>query len=323
LARLDFGKLDCVSHRTLVILNPASAAGATGRREASLRETLEDRFGSLRVERTRAPRDATRIAREACAAGVERLLVAGGDGTTSEVAAGLLESPIESRPAIGLLPLGSGWDLARSLGLPRDLESACDIIEAGRMRTIDAGKIEYRDDRGDMRHGYFVNESSAGLSGVTVRLVGRSSKRLGPRLGFIAGAVGAIVGHRPVDVAVELDGSRVYEGPVSMVVAANGAYFGAGMHVAPDAVLDDGLLEVILVRGLSIPRLLANLPSFYAGGHLRHPLVSRHAASKLVLLPKEAGAPIDVDGESLGTLPLCVEVIPAALRVFTPPLESR
>jgi YegS/Rv2252/BmrU family lipid kinase len=320
--RVDFGKLRAVTQETLVILNPASAGGATGRRARFLRERLEARFGPLEFETTCGPRDATRMASDACRSGVERLLVAGGDGTTSEVVAGLLECAPESRPALGLLPLGSGLDLARSLSLPRDLEGALDVIEAGALRRIDAGAIEYRDDHGAMRRGYFVNESSAGLSGETVRLVSASSRRLGPRLGFLFGAVGAILGHRPVALAVEIDGVRIYEGPVSMVVAANGAYFGAGMHVAPHARVDDGALEVVLVRGLSIPRLLANLPSFYRGGHLRHPKVSRHSAQELVLIPKEAGAPLDVDGESLGTLPLRVEILPGALRVLAPTQAS-
>jgi diacylglycerol kinase family enzyme len=275
-----------VKQETLVILNPASAGGATGRCAHSLRERLEARFGALDFETTRGPRDATRIATDACRSGVERLLIAGGDGTTSEVAAGLLGCPPESRPALGLLPLGSGLDLARSLSLPRDLESALDVIEAGALRRVDAGEIEYSDDQGTICHGYFVNESSAGLSGETVRLVGASSKRLGPRLGFLVGAVGAILGHRPVALAVEIDGARVYEGLVSMVIAANGAYFGRG-------------------------------------GHLGHSRVSRHRARKLVLIPKAAGAPVDVDGESVGTLPLRAEILPAALRIFAPTRASR
>jgi len=195
-----------VPDQTLVILNPASAAGATGRKSRALRAQLERRFGSLAFETTRGPRDATRIAREACSVGVTRLLVAGGDGTTSEVVSGLLEADATRRPVLGLLPLGSGWDLARSLGLPRDLEQALDVIAAGAQLSIDAGRIEYRDEAGAPRREYFVNEASAGLSGVTVRLVGKLSKRLGPRLGFVAGAVGAILGHQPVDVAVDIAG---------------------------------------------------------------------------------------------------------------------
>ncbi len=90
------------------------------------------------------------------------------------------------------------------------------------------------------------------------------------------------------------------------------------MRVAPAALIDDAALEVILVRGLSVPRLLANLPSFYFGRHIQHPRVSRHAARKLALIPKQVAVPIDVDGECLGTLPLYAEILPGVLRVFAP-----
>jgi diacylglycerol kinase (ATP) len=307
-----------VSQETLVIVNPASAGGATGRRVPALLAQIEARLGPVCAEMTRAPRDAERLARAACSAGVARILVAGGDGTTSEIVSGLLEAPPEQRPALGLLPCGSGWDLARTLDLPRDFDAALGVIEAAELRAIDAGRIEYCDASGASRRGYFVNEASAGLSGATVRLVESTNKRLGPRLGFIVGTLGAILSHRAVELAVEIDGERVYEGPVSVVVAANGCYFGAGMRVAPDALIDDAALEVILVRGLSVPRLLANLPSFYFGRHIRHPRVSRYAGRKLTLIPGQNEVPIDVDGECLGRLPLCAEILPAALRVFAP-----
>lgn len=315
-----------MSEDTLLILNPASSGNATGRRMERLEARISDRLGDLRTLQTEGPRDAERLAREACQAGVRRILVGGGDGTLSEVVSGILSagalagvsSPSAEPPVLGLLPLGSGWDLARSLDLPRELDRALGVIADGQTRRIDAGGLEYRDPGGALRRSFFANEASAGLSGVTVRRVGETSKRFGSRLGFIIGAVGAILGHRPVDVAVEIDDQRIYEGPVSMVVAANGVFFGAGMRVAPGARVDDGLLEVVLVRGLSVPRLLANLPSFYRGRHLGHPQVSRHAAKTLAILPKGDGAPIDVDGEALGELPMRARVLPGALRIRVP-----
>ena len=312
-----------MARETLVILNPASAAGATGRRWERIGQRIESVLGPVRVEATRAPGDAIRLARRACEADVERIVVAGGDGTAGEVATGLLDLPVSRRPTLGLLPLGSGWDFARSLGLPRRLESALRVIETGRTRRVDAGRVEYHDRSGAPRERGFLNEASAGLSGTTVRLVGRWSKRIGPGLGFAAGAVSAILGHRPMEVAVEIDGEREYEGPVSLIVAANGCYFGAGMKVAPDAEPDDGRLEVVLVRGLSTPRLLANLPSIFSGRHLSHPAVSCHRARELSVTSKETGLPgamdVDVDGEGVGVLPFRAEVIPEALRVFVPP----
>ncbi|MCP4903423.1 MAG: diacylglycerol kinase family lipid kinase [bacterium] len=305
---------------TLVILNPASAAGATGRRRREILHAVESVFGWVDLESTSAPGDATRIARHAAERGVKQILVAGGDGTTSEIVSGILEAetPEASRPPIGLLPLGSGCDLARSLELPRELDAALELIARGGRRRIDVGRAEYLDARGTPSTRFFVNEVSAGLSGATVGIAGPLAKRLGARVGFVVGALAAIVFHRPADLRVEIDGEPLYEGPVSMIVAANGCYFGAGMRVAPNARLDDGRLEIALVRGLSVSRLLANLPSFYLGRHGRHPDVSFHAARTLRVLAKEGAPPIDLDGEALGGVPLYAEVLSGAIEVFAP-----
>ena len=88
--------------------------------------------------------------------------------------------------------------------------------------------------------------------------------------------------------------------------------------MAPRARVDDELLEIVLVRGLSLPRLLWNLPSFYVGRHGSHPRVSFHSARCLEVLPKTSGAPIDLDGESVGVLPMRAEVLPGALDLFAP-----
>ena len=248
-----------VERDTVVCLNPASAAGRTGRTRRAILEAIEAKLGPVDCEVTRSPGDASRIAAEARRAGRRRLLVAGGDGTINEVATGLLgeASGTGPSPALGLLPLGSGWDLARSLDLPRSLEAAIDVIDAGHTLPIDAGRAVVRAPDGATRERFFVNEASAGLSGDTIQIVGRFAKRVGARAGFALGAVAAIVTHRALDAAVEVDGERIYEGPVSLVVAANGRCFGAGMQVAPNARVDDAKLELVLVRGLSVPSLQA------------------------------------------------------------------
>lgn len=312
-----------MSRQTLVILNPESAAGRTGRARHEIEREIEAALGPVELVVTDAPSDATRIAREARLAGAHRILVAGGDGTICEVVSGLLEARTEATPApalpvLGFLPLGSGSDFARTLGLPGDLRRMLELIARGDTRTIDAGRVEYVDDAGEPQTRAFANEASVGLSGTTIRLVGRLAKRVGPRIAFMLGAVAAIFSHRPFEVRVELDGEPAFEGPVSMVVAANGCYFGAGMKVAPEAVVDDGLLSVVIVRGLSVPRLLANLPSLFAGRHGAHPSVVFERAKSVSIVPRGEGAPIDIDGEALGQIPLRARVLPRALEVFAP-----
>jgi YegS/Rv2252/BmrU family lipid kinase len=278
----------------------------------------------MAVEVTGAPGEAVVLARDAAARGVSRILIAGGDGTTGEVVTGLMEGTrgAAQRPGLGLLPVGSGCDLARTLGLPRRIETALEIIAAGNLRTLDVGRVELQDGRGQMRVRYFANEVSAGLSGDTVTRVGPLAARIGPRLGFVAGALASVATHSPFHATLEIDGERIHDGAISLVVVANGSYFGAGMRVAPDASIDDGLLEVVLARGLSRREILTHLPAFYLGRHGSHPSVSFHAARHVELIETTREAAVEVDGEGGFSLPLRAECLPAALRVFAPEVTT-
>jgi diacylglycerol kinase family enzyme len=291
-----------VKSETLLILNPASGRGSAGRLAEGLVARAEVHCGPLSVATTAGPGDAIGLAAEAAARGVARILVAGGDGTVGEVVSGLMTAPgpaagastgAASRPALGILPVGSGCDLARTLALPRQIDAALEVIAAGHLRLLDVGRVESGGRGADRSVRYFANEVSAGLSSDTVRRVDRLSPRLGPRAGFLLGAV-------------------------SLFVAANGCYFGAGMRVAPEAALDDGRLEVVLARGLSRPELLANLPAFYVGRHGRHPQVSFHSARSVRLIPETDETTAEIDGEGGLALPLRIECLPAALRVLSP-----
>lgn len=277
-------------------------------------------MGPVDVASTLGPGDATRIVERAVKDGVDCVLVGGGDGTASEIVDGLIgveRTPSET-PRLGLLPLGSGLDLARSLELPLDLEGALAVIERGFTRRVDAGQVVLRDASGDPFRRCFVNEASVGLSASTVARVGAFAKRIGARPGFAAGAVVAIARHQPEPMEVVVDAEIVHAGPVSMVVVANGRQFGAGMRVAPEARLDDGRFEVVVVRGLSVPALLANLPSLRTGTHGRHPAVSFHSARSVEVRTPDASTRVEVDGELVGRSPFRAEILPAALEVFAP-----
>ena len=268
---------------------------------------------------TRArPATAERLAREAVRAGIERIVIAGGDGTLGEVASGLLGAGLGGYAEIGLLPFGPGGDFARSLSLPREFEPALEVLAAGRTRTVDAGRVRFRGQRGEERVAHFANVSSFGLSALVTELVSRTPSLLGPSATFTLGALGAILRHRSEPVTLRVDGETMHEGPLTLATGANGRWFGAGMQVAPEASLDDGLLDVVIVKGLARPTLLAKLPKIYSGAHLRDPVV-RLLRGRCIEADSPAGrVPIELDGEPLGTLPARLEVMPAALRVIVP-----
>jgi len=304
-----------VPSQTLLILNPKAGRGAA--RFGRVQRIVTEALGEVEVERTRAPRDASRIAREAVRAGVSRVVVGGGDGTLSEVVTGLLEAGLGGYAEVGILPLGSGCDFARSVGVPQGIEEAAALLRDGTRSRVDAARIRYRDDRGQPRTSYFLNEASFGLAGLTVALVNRMGKRFGPRLAFALGSVGAILRGCEPDVSIRVDERTVFEGRISMVVAANGRHFGSGMKIAPDALVDDGALDVVIVERLSRMRLLSRFPSLYRGTHLRYPEVHHHRGARVeASLRGHDYAPLDVDGEAVGELSVAIEVLPKAIGIF-------
>ena len=305
--------------KTLVVINPHSAGGATGRRWRDVEPLLRATLGDLDVQRTLGRRDAERIARDAVRAGVQRLVVAGGDGTASEVVSGLLASDLAREAQIGILPMGTGRDLPRTLAIPADLSSAIAALGRGATRVVDAARVRYRDASGAERVAFSLNVTSFGLSGLTVELVKRAPHFLGGSFAFLVGALGSILRHRATEVRIDADGEPVFEGPLVLAAAANGRYFGGGMQVAPDASPDDGKLDLIVVRKLSRPALVAALPSLYRGTHLSHPAISVHRVTRVEARPSSPGSPpvwIDVDGEGLGVLPIAIDLIPKAVTLF-------
>jgi YegS/Rv2252/BmrU family lipid kinase len=307
-----------VPSRTLVVVNPRSRNGATGRRWQATEREVRAVLGPVEVERTRAPRDAERIAREAVRSGCERIVVAGGDGTLSEVVEGILAAGLGGYAEIGLLPMGTGGDFARSLGIPHDLEGALACLAAGKTRTLDAGRVGFLDRSSQRARIHFANVASLGISGLVVELVNSGSKALGGTASFLLGTLRGLARYRCQPVALRVDGVPVFEGPLVLAAAANGHYFGGGMHVAPRARLDDGRLDVVIIPEVAKLRLLTRLPSIYRGTHLEGSEVQLHRGCVVEADAEPGSVWIEVDGEAVGTLPARFEVLPRALTFVGP-----
>jgi len=300
---------------SLVVANPKSAGGGGRRRLEAAWPAIRSHLDPCELAWTRGPRDAERLAREAVRAGVDRVVAAGGDGTTSEVVSGILAAGLGERAELGLLPLGTGGDLARTVGAPRALVAAAERIASAEARPVDAGRVHYRDRRGKPATTFFLNVTSLGVSGLVTEMVEDTPKALGGRLAFLLGTLRALARFRPAPVSLRLDGSPLHEGELVLAAAANGRYFGGGMHIAPPARIDDGLLDVVVVPGLSRLRLLRELPRIYRGTHLEVPEVL-HARGRRLEADAEPGTVrLEIDGEPLGFLPAEVELLPGALRL--------
>jgi YegS/Rv2252/BmrU family lipid kinase len=305
-----------VPGRILAIVNPCSRGGATGRRWPEIEARLREALGAIEVERTRGPRDAERLAREGVRAGVELVIAAGGDGTASEVAAGLLGADLARYAELALLPLGTGGDLGRGLGLPRDLGQAIERIARGKARRVDAGRAVFCDAEGRPATAHFLNIASLGVSGLVTELVNRAPKALGGRVSFLLGTLRALARWRAAPVRLQIDGETVHEGPLDLAAVANGCFFGGGMQVAPEARFDDGRFDVVWIRGTPKARLVRKLPLLYRGAHVALPEVAHRRGVRVEAWPLgPEPVRIEIDGEPLGRLPAAFELLPGAITL--------
>jgi YegS/Rv2252/BmrU family lipid kinase len=303
--------------RPLVVVNPRSGGGLSERRWARLRGALTEGLGELDSVFTTAPRDAAVIAAREAAGGRRLILAFGGDGTISEVAHGVLAAGAGATTEIGLIPRGTGGDFRRSLELPEEIAAAARHVRAAAARSVDAGRVQFRAHDGTDTTAFFVNVASFGFSSAVASRANISSKRFGGKLAFLGATVRTLFAYDNTDVWLSIDGGPRERRRVMLAAVGNGRFFGGGMKICPDARLDDGLLELVTVGDMSRTEVLANLGRLYQGTHLELEDVKATRIRHLTVAPVEVDAlvPIELDGETPGTLPATFEVVPGALRV--------
>jgi YegS/Rv2252/BmrU family lipid kinase len=316
-----------VPGRLAVIANPSSQNGALGKRWPDLVKRLGRILGDFDAQLTTAPGDATRLARRALDDGADVVVAVGGDGTTHEVVNGFFDEagkPRRPGAALGLLPFGTGGDFRRSLGLGTDLDLAAQVIAAGKRRTIDVGRIEYRQGgvSGPPAASMFINIAGFGVGGLIDKIVNQSSKALGGKLTFAIGTLRAAVRHKNPRVRMVFDDDEdaFVEAVINNVAVANGQYFGGGMHIAPHAELDDGVFDVVTLGDMSTWDYLKDGLSVYKGQHLALAKVSSRRARSVLARPVASGEEVllDVDGEQLGALPARFTLVPRSLDLLVP-----
>jgi YegS/Rv2252/BmrU family lipid kinase len=260
---------------------------------------------------TAGPRDATNSTRTAIEQGAELIVVIGGDGTVHEVVNGFTSSGKFINPScrLGIICSGTAGDVARSFGLPKDLDGQTALVCGNRTKTVDAGRVRYTDDSGNLREQLFFNECQQGIAAVVVQRFQAHHKWLGGFLGFGLTAVTTAARHREQVMRVEIDGTRVVTDSLLGVVVANGGFAGGGMNFAPRARVDDGLLDIVLIHRQRIPSRLLNFPRIYFGTHINLPWIS-YFQGHHVSVSSEENVPVESDGELLGHLPCSLEILP-------------
>jgi YegS/Rv2252/BmrU family lipid kinase len=305
----------------LVVVNPAAAGGRTGRVWPGVADRLRAAGLDFDAALTTRPGEAISLSRDALGDGRRIVVAAGGDGTINEVANGFFEGgqPVAAGTCLGVLPMGTGGDLRRTLGHPLDVERAAEILRTGAPRRIDAGRVtcDALDGSGRVvRH--FVNIADAGIGGAVVERVSHGVRVLNGDVTFMLASALTLLTWRNRPMRVAIDG-RVRELVAQQVVVANCQYYGGGMRVAPRAAPDDGLLDVLVAGDLTMWENVRGLSRIREGTHLDdgNPKLS-HALAERVEISSPVPTRVDVDGEQPGALPALFEVQPGALEVICP-----
>lgn len=317
-----------MSRLPLVIVNPASASGATSRSWSGIASDLRTHFGSFNCVFTEEQGAGCSIAAREAKAGRELIIACGGDGTISEVANGILESGQDVE--LGVLPSGTGGDFRRTLGISARTADAALTLRRGHTAHIDVGRVSYLDHNSRLATRYFLNIASFGISSQVIeRIKGMPvvndtrwlpvdrTRFLGGKLAYAAAALETIASMTKPLIRVQLDERTERCLTVANFCVANARYFGGGMKIAPEAKLNDGLLDIVAIGDISPLKICANAYRIYLGTHLGMQQVHSAQAKRITARPAadDTIVMIEVDGELVGRLPAKFEVLPDALRI--------
>lgn len=304
--------------RTLFIVNPAAGHGRAGGRWEKARELAKGVFPGFELVRTERPGHGKELAKAAIEGGVELVVAVGGDGTLGEVIDGYLSVPEAARrqACVSTYPAGSGCDFAAHAGVPSEPEAWAKALAAGTRRRVDAARAVFRGADGGPLSRHFLNVAAVGVPGEVAVTVARRGKILGGTLTYLVEGALAVLGARAKSIRLTVDGVAEPAAAYHLVAAANTSTFGGGMMLAPGALADDGLLDLVTIADMPRARLLALMPKAYSGGHVGAPGVLIRRAQRVEIHCDEP-LPLNLDGDAVGTAPVVLEALPKAIAFWS------
>jgi len=308
------------ARKIAAIVNPRAGGGKAGKRWPELENLLVRRLGSLETRFTEYGGHGMILARQLLQRGFDRIIVAGGDGAAHEAANGFLEDdqPIRPGACLGVLPMGTGQDFLRTLGIG-NIRDAVEILAAGVPLRIDVGKAQFRGHGGGRQTRYFLNLLSFGMGGEVASRAINFLSPLGGTVSYLYASAVSLLRYQRKQVRLTLDTA---EAPLSLaihnVAVGNGRFHGGGMQACPTAIPTDGVFEVTVIDYLGLWEAVRDFPILYSDNVYRHPKV-RHLRARNIVAEAEQPVRIEIDGEPLGTLPLEITALPQRLPVLVSP----
>lgn len=303
--------------KTQVIVNPESNQGRTRKRWKYIREGIKSFIKEFKYEFTEKPLQAIEIARSAIKSGTELIIGVGGDGTMNEIANGFYEDRkiINPETTLGIVPSGTGCDFTKSLNIPSGLKNALKVITQAPSSIIDVGKVTFKSHSGEETERFFLNVADFGIGGEVVKKV--NQKRMERKASsYLRCLISTMIHYKNKRIRIRINDEEFPADEYLAGAIANGRIFGKGMKIAPGARLDDGLFDLVLIKGMRFLEFCRHGWKIFTGSHLSHPKISLIRGGKIEATPEgEEEVLLELDGEQLGTLPATFEIIPLSLLV--------
>ena len=294
-----------------VFLNPTAGGGRAGFCLAQIRKLFESFQVHAQFLTTGSAAELELSVQDAISRRCRVLIAMGGDGTFQTLANAAFGADV----LLGVLPVGGGNDFAAALGLPGDPMIATQAVLRGTPRFVDLVRVRTSEGRTRL----YAGGGGIGLDARAMHYSSGRYRHLPGRWRYIASALRALVGFVPLDIHVDFPGSEIisHEGKVLLAAVLNSPTYGAGVRLAPQATIDDGLLHVVLIEDIGMFEILQLLPRLIGSGELQTSRVKRWQAGKVRLATRNPTL-FHGDGEILGETPVEIELVPRAIKVLAP-----
>lgn len=287
-----------------MIVNPVAGGGKTLRFLPRIKRWLSESANQFLLSIPKSPEEMRAEIMKAPGRGIEAILLSGGDGTVHQALPAIAETDLP----LGFLPCGRGNDFARNIGLSMDLKNNCSFLSTPSLRRLDLPSINQKIP--------FVAIAYVGFDSEVNRLANAHQGYFGGTLGYIICVLKALKHFKPFEVEITID-DRTWKERVMMVSIANAPFYGGGMKIAPQAIMDDGVLDICIVKEISKLELLRQFPKVFKGTHITHPKIMMSSGRKIKIVSDEERE-LFADGEHAGKLPAECTIGSQTIRVLAP-----
>lgn len=315
------------NYKWLVVVNPMASVGKSGKDWPVIRQKLVDAGIDFDDILTEYPRHAIEIVRNAIVEkGYRKFISVGGDGTNNEIINGIFTQDVVPTNDITMatIPIGTGNDWRRTFNIPLEYDDVIEIIKTGNVFVHDIGKLTYYND-GDPKTRYFLNAAGTGLDEMvcsSTNLMKRQGK--GGTIRYLISVVKCLFKYKITHVQVTMDDEMVFDDNILSLSVGNCRYNGGGMMMMPNAIPDDGLLDVTVIRKVSIFKFAANVKNIYDGSFIhkiKEVQTFRGKKIRIVSIPPHS-LMVETEGENLNNSPFDFEILPKAINVIVPKKEQ-